>query len=122
MYIVPHIPRLTVGRSQPRISLVDAKRSLAYVDLDDNDIGLEGAEHLADVLRYDNRTLKRLELRQNPDISRELMEKMARLVQINSESMNCSALEVGRKKRAEFGPTIDEIYSFIRSKPYILSD
>ena len=57
----------------------------------------------------------------DPDISRALSVKIERLAQINAESVDCSAVELGRKKRAEFGPTVDEIYSFVRSKPYLLS-
>mmetsp|Transcript_22221 Transcript_22221/g.48394 ORF Transcript_22221/g.48394 Transcript_22221/m.48394 type:complete len:117 (-) Transcript_22221:17-367(-) len=86
-----------------------------------NSISNAGAEAFAEVLRYDNRTLRTLYLYENPDISHALMEKIARLAQINSESVECSAVEVGRKKRAEYGPTLDMIYAFVRSKPYLLS-
>ena len=94
---------------------------LQTLHLGNNNIGDAGAEAFADVLRYDNRTLKTLNLYGNPDISPALRRKIERLAQINSESINCSAVEVGRKKRAEYGPTLDEVYGFIRSKPYLLS-
>jgi len=94
---------------------------LQMLGLRRNSISNAGAEAFAEVLRYDNRTLRTLYLYENPDISHALMEKIARLAQINSESVECSAVEVGRKKRAEYGPTVDEIYGFVRSKPYLLS-
>jgi len=81
-------------------------------------------EGIAEVMRYDNRTLKVLRLQPEEhggNISYALKRKIDRLAQINSESVGCSDKEVGRKKRAEFGPTVDEIYRFVRSKPYLLS-
>ena len=94
---------------------------LETLNLGRNNISDAGGELFADVLRYDNRALKELGLYDNRNISQELMEKIARLAQINSESTDCSDVEVGRKKRAEYGPSLDEIFGFIRSKPYLLS-
>jgi len=81
------------------------------------------ADAIADALRYDNRTLMEVELDwygwtprlENTD------KKIKRLVEINSESKDCTTSEIGKKKRAEFGPTVNEIYSLIRSKPCLMS-
>jgi len=86
-----------------------------------NNIDVASAEAFADMLRYDNRTLTRLDLYEFPVIPPALVTKIDRLAEINSESINCTAVEVGRKKRAEYGPTLDEVYGFVRSKPYLLS-
>ena len=110
------------GRSQVSCRcIVSFQLQATELYLGNNHIGVAGAEAIADALRYDNRWVKRLGIWLKTPTSPMRSEKIDRLAEINSESIDCSAVEVGRKKRAEFGPTVDEIYSFIRSKPYLLS-
>eukprot|EP00562_Extubocellulus_spinifer_P035213 CAMPEP_0178697964 /NCGR_PEP_ID=MMETSP0699-20121125/10274_1 /TAXON_ID=265572 /ORGANISM="Extubocellulus spinifer, Strain CCMP396" /LENGTH=285 /DNA_ID=CAMNT_0020343973 /DNA_START=240 /DNA_END=1098 /DNA_ORIENTATION=+ len=85
---------------------------LIILYVNNNNIGDAGAALFADMLRYDNRTLMELDLSGNPDIPPALRRKIDRLAEINSESINCTAVEVGRKKWAEYGPTVDELYGF----------
>jgi len=102
-------------------ALCHSNGKLQKLYLEGNRIGKDGTEAFADMLRYDNRTLKKLNLFTDRDVSPALRRKIERLAEINSESAKCSAVEVGKKKRAEYGPTVDEVYSFVRSNPYLLS-
>mmetsp|Transcript_34401 Transcript_34401/g.75306 ORF Transcript_34401/g.75306 Transcript_34401/m.75306 type:complete len:313 (+) Transcript_34401:357-1295(+) len=86
-----------------------------------NSISNDGLGQLADALRYDNRTLVRLTMDGSYENDSDIRYKIARLVDINAESVGCGPVEVGRRKRAEFGPTVDEVYDFVRSKPYLFS-
>lgn len=103
--------------------IADALRhndTLQKLSLSDNEIGNAGAGRIADALRYDNITLQELHLFQGDNISVRIMHKIMGLVRINYESTQCSRAEIALRKRAEFGPTLDEIYFVVRSKPYLL--
>jgi len=96
-------------------------RGLQELILQGNNTSQATAELFGDVLRYDNTTITWLSVDWSY-ISLEIAEKIDRLAEINKESVDCTPQEVAKKKRAEFGPTVNDIYPFVRSFSYLLLD
>ena len=92
---------------------------LKELHLKANNIGDAGALGIADALRYDNSSLALIYLSDN-NVCDFLIRKINRLAEINLESTEWNPVEVAKRKRSEFGPTLDEIYYAVRSKPFLV--